>query len=86
MSASRKLAINTSASRLFVHLRIKLLEREITTLARSKYTETTWLEQIPGVGPITALYFVLKIQDPARFERVRDVGALIGLRPRRDQS
>src|SRR6476646_1985753 len=67
-------------------LRIKLLEREIITLARSKYPETTWLEQIPGVGPITALYFVLKIQDPGRFERVRDVGAFIGLCPRRDQS
>jgi len=67
-------------------LRIKLLDREIITLARSKYPETTWLEQIPGVGPITALYFVLKIQDPGRFERVRDVGAFIGLCPRRDQS
>jgi transposase len=66
--------------------RIKLLDREIATLARSKYPETTWLEQIPGVGPITALYYVLKIQDPARFERVRDVGAFIGLCPRRDQS
>ena len=67
-------------------LRIKLLEREIRTLARTKYPETIWLEQIPGVGPITALYFVLKIGDPARFERVRDVGAFIGLCPRRDQS
>ena len=45
-----------------------------------------WLQQIPGVGPITALYFVLKIEDPARFEKVRDVGAFIGLCPRRDQS
>src|SRR6516162_7783473 len=67
-------------------LRIKLLEREIRTLAHTKYPETSWLEQIPGVGPITALYFVLKIGDPARFERVRDVGAFIGLCPRRDQS
>jgi hypothetical protein len=33
-----------------------------------KYADTAWLEQIPGVGPITALYFVLKIQDPARFD------------------
>ena len=67
--------------------RIKLLpDREIRTLAHTKYPETTWLEQIPGVGPITALYFVLKIGDPARFERVRDVGAFIGLCPRRDQS
>ena len=67
-------------------LRIKLLDREIITLARSKYPDTAWLEQIPGVGPITALYFVLKIGEPARFERVRDVGAFIGLCPRRDQS
>jgi transposase len=67
-------------------LRIKLLDREIRILAHIKYPETSWLEQIPGVGPITALYFVLKIGDPARFERVRDVGAFIGLCPRRDQS
>jgi transposase len=67
-------------------LQIKLLEREIIALARSKYADTAWLEQIPGVGPITALYFVLKIQDPARFDRVRDVGAFIGLCPRRNQS
>ena len=67
-------------------LRIKLLDREIRILAHIKYPETSWLEQIPGVGPITALYFVLKIGDPARFEQVRDVGAFIGLCPRRDQS
>ena len=66
-------------------LRIKLLDREIMTLAHN-YSETAWLQQIPGVGPITALYFVLKIGDPARFERVRDVGAFLGLCPRRDQS
>ncbi len=38
------------------------------------------------IAPSTALYFVLKIGDPVRFERVRDVGAFIGLCPRRDQS
>jgi transposase len=67
-------------------LRIKVLEREITALARSKYPQTAWLEQIPGVGPLTALYFVLKIEDPKRFTKVRDVGAFLGLCPRRDQS
>jgi transposase len=66
--------------------RIKALEREINTLARTKYPQTARLKQIPGVGPITALYFVLKIEDPARFENVRDVGAYAGLCPRRDQS
>lgn len=66
--------------------RIKVLECEIIALARIKYPQTRWLEQIPGVGPITALYFVLKIETPTRFENVRDVGAFIGLCPRRDQS
>jgi transposase len=66
--------------------RIKVLESEIIALARTKYPQTLWLEQIPGVGPITALYFVLKIENPMRFENVRDVGAYLGLCPRRDQS
>jgi transposase len=66
--------------------RITVLEREINVLARTKYPQTTWLAQIPGVGPLTALYFVLKIEDPKRFNNVRDVGAYAGLCPRRDQS
>jgi transposase len=67
-------------------LRIRVLEREISALARTKYPATARLEQIAGVGPITALYFVLKIEDPKRFAKVRDVGAFLGLCPRRDQS
>jgi transposase len=66
--------------------RIKTLELEINTLAKIKYPQTARLQQIPGVGPITALYFVLKIEDPSRFENVRDIGAYAGLCPRRDQS
>ena len=67
-------------------VRIKTLELEINTLAKMKYPQTARLQQIPGVGPITALYFVLKIEDPSRFENVRDIGAYAGLCPRRDQS
>lgn len=66
--------------------RIKVLEREINSLAQTKYPQMAQLQQIPGVGPITALYFVLKIEDPSRFENVRDVGAYAGLCPGRDQS
>src|SRR6266704_4205884 len=66
--------------------RIKMLELEINTLAQMKYPQSAQLQQIPGVGPITALYFVLKIEDPNRFAHVRDVGAYAGLCPRRDQS
>jgi len=66
--------------------RIAVLEREISVLARTKYPQTLWLQQVPGVGAITALYFVLKIEDPRRFAKVRDVGAFLGLCPRRNQS
>jgi transposase len=66
--------------------RIQMLDREISALARTQYPQTLWLQQIRGVGPITAPYFVLKIEDPSRFENVRDIGAYAGLCPRRDQS
>ena len=57
-------------------------------MARSKrdYPVTQRLQQIAGVGPLTALCFVLKIGDPARFGRSRDVGPYLGLCPGRDQS
>ena len=41
---------------------------------------------IPGVGRLTALAFAAAIDDPGRFRRSRDVGAYLGLVPRRYQS
>ena len=41
---------------------------------------------MPGVGPITALTYVLTIEDPTRFQKSRDVGSFLGLRPRQSQS
>jgi transposase len=38
---------------------------------------------VPGVGPITALSFMVVIDDPTRFKRARNVGAYLGLTPRR---
>jgi len=51
-----------------------------------RYPDTQRLRQIPGIGPITSLSFVLTIGDPERFENPRDVAAYLGLVPRRDQS
>lgn len=65
---------------------IRQLERKIYDLCVETYPETEWLRQIAGVGPITALSFVLTIGDPERFESLRDVAAYLGLVPRRDQS
>jgi transposase len=44
------------------------------------------LMTIPGVGQLTALAFTAAIDDPARFRRSRDLGAYLGLLPRRYQS
>jgi transposase len=38
---------------------------------------------IPDVDRLTALAFVAAIDDPERFRRSRDVGAYLGLVPRR---
>lgn len=44
------------------------------------------LQQPSGVGPLTALAFMLLVDDPQRFRRSRDVGAYFGLVPRLDES
>ena len=50
--------------------RIKVLDREINLLAKTKYPQSAHLEQIPGVGPDHgALFRPLKIEDPARLKR-----------------
>lgn len=41
---------------------------------------------VPGVGPLTALTFRATIDQPGRFRRSRDVGAHLGLMPKRCQS
>lgn len=44
------------------------------------------LMTVPGVGPLTARAFRATIDRPDRFRRSRDVGAHLGLTPRRYQS
>jgi transposase len=41
------------------------------------------LMTIPGVGAITAITYLTTIDDPVRFERSRDVGAHLGLTPKK---
>lgn len=66
--------------------RIKKLDKHIDNLAAERYPETEVLQQVSGVGPLTALAYVLTIEDPGRFAKSRMVGAYLGLTPRRDQS
>jgi transposase len=60
---------------------------QIRQLCNTKYLEATkCLTQISGVGPLTALTFVLTIENKDRFEKSRDVGPYLGLVPSKRQS
>jgi len=65
---------------------IKLLDKQLSALAAKDYPITQKLQEIAGVGPITALCYVLVIEDNQRFRSNRDVGPFLGLVPKRDQS
>lgn len=58
----------------------------IKKAAINKYPETEQLSQVGGVGPLTALAYVLTLEEPERFAKSRMVGAYLGLAPRLDQS
>jgi len=62
-------------------------DKRLEQIAKERYAkEMEQLQQIKGVGPVTALTFVLTLDDPARFEKSRDVGCYLGLRPKSNQS
>lgn len=65
---------------------IRGYDKRIETLAAKQYPETGILRQVSGVGPVTALSFVLTVEDPRRFRSSRSLGAYVGLQPRRSQS
>jgi transposase len=66
--------------------RIHHYDRELEVLAQEHYPETKLLGQVQGVGTLTALTFVLTLEDPGRFEVSRQVGVYLGLVPGKDQS
>lgn len=65
---------------------IRGLDAQIRKLSQERYPETERLQQVSGVGPVTALSYVLTVEDPRNFGKSRQVGAFLGLTPRRDQS
>jgi transposase len=66
--------------------RIREYDRKLEEISKEHYPETELLRQVEGIGPLTALTFVLTLEDPYRFEKSRSVGAYLGLVPARDQS
>jgi transposase len=61
------------------------LDRELVASARAS-ADCQLLMTMPGVGAITAISFVAAVEQPESFARSRDVGAWLGLTPRRYQS
>jgi transposase len=66
--------------------KIKDSDQKIEQIARKEYPETELLQQVGGVGPLIALTFVLTVEDKTRFQKSRDIGCYLGLRPRRSDS
>ncbi len=66
--------------------RVREYDRQLEAVSRELYPESALLRQVPGVGPITALSFVLVLEDPSRFEASRSVEAYLGLAPGQHQS
>ena len=65
---------------------IKEYGRKIEEMANQKYGHTKLLRQVKGVGPITALAYVLTLENPERFAKSRDVGPYLGLVPKQEDS
>ncbi len=61
-------------------------DKALEKLTKERYPETLRLRQVAGVGPLLSLAFVLTLEDPKKFEKSRDVGAYLGLIPKRHQS
>ncbi len=66
--------------------RIREYDRRLEGVADKLYPETKLLRQVHGVGVLTALAFVLTLEDPSRFTKSRQVGPYLGLVPAIDQS
>ena len=67
-------------------VRIRHYDKLLEKLSREKYPETEGLRAISGVGPVSALAFVLTIEESSRFDKSRAVGPFLGLVPKRDKS
>jgi len=66
--------------------KIQALDQQVEQIARTDYPETSLLRQVSGVGSLIALTFVLTVEDRERFQKSRDVGCYVGLRPRQSDS
>lgn len=65
---------------------IRRYDRQIEKLCEEQYPETELLRQVTGVGALTALCYILVIEDPGRFRESRSAAPYVELVPGKDQS
>ena len=65
---------------------IREIDKLVLDLIETRYPEARVLQQIPGVGPLISLTFILTIADPNRFRRSREIGPYLGLVPKQRES
>jgi transposase len=65
---------------------IKKATKKIETEISERYPDVEVLRQVEGVGPITAIAYILTLEDPTRFKKSRKAGAYLGLRPAKKKS
>ena len=67
--------------------KINELDRRIEKLGKEQYPATQLLRSADGVGPLTSLAFVLELNnDVGRVKRSRQMGAVVGCRPKQRYS
>ena len=69
-----------------LNVQIAAQDKQIKELALTAHPEAARLSQVNGVGSLTALAYVLSIEDPSRFRKSRHVAPFLGLTPAKDQS
>ncbi len=65
---------------------IRAIDKEVMRLLKKYPAARALKEQIHGVGVLTALAFVLTLEDHTRFAKSREVGAYLGLTRKRRES
>lgn len=61
-------------------------DQRVESLADETHPDSSCFTQVYGVGKLTAMAYMLTVEDRGRFRSSRTAGAYFGLVPRRDQS
>lgn len=81
----RQLLMALREDLVYLDQRVEQLDQAIERAAREDAVARR-LQQIPGIGPVTATALVASVGDARQFRRARDMAAWLGLVPRQQSS